>query len=668
MKAKGAETLPAMSASRSSRRKELRCPLQEHSASKTTLIRHRSDRFIPDRGSMDFDVARYLLSEKEKEKENNAYDTPSKESYRTELAATLLKDSNNTHNKSRILSFQNKPPAPPEDLQFFYFENSSAPLSKSSKSKRYISQSAERTLDAPDLVDDYYLNLLDWSVSNVLSIALGNTVYLWDASNSSTSELLSVDDDEGPVTSVNWAPDGRHIAVGLTNSVLQLWDYASNRQLRALRGHRARVGALAWNGPILTTGGLDGLIFNHDVRIRDSIIEIYRGHEQEVCGLKWSLSGQQLASGGNDNLLHIWDRNMASSNTASEYLHRIDGHRAAVKALAWCPFQSNLLASGGGSADRCIKFWNTHTGACLNTIDTNSQVCALMWNKHERELLSSHGFSQNQLTLWKYPSMGRIAELTGHTSRVLHLAQSPDGYTVASAAGDETLRFWQVFGTPDTLKRAKTKDEPGAFNKYLTYILAVTKIYFTYVDLVEMPNFGTLLECSNWHSPDGGTLLHRLQEMKHLGFGKYLPFKRTKLMRKELSKTAQLIGCTSGVLHLGQSLLITPLHQLQERRHLGTTDKLRRSSFQKDFPVCPSLAIGGTTIYFTSSNPGSQHHQPLDEHHAAVKALRHCPSHSDLLPSGGGIKPVDFMDYSSIARIPQLTGNKAASGTSVQCC
>ncbi len=31
-----------------------------------------------------------------------------------------------------------------------------------------------------------------------------------------------------------------------------------------------------------------------------------KGHEQEVCGLKWSPSGTQLASGGNDNLLHVW--------------------------------------------------------------------------------------------------------------------------------------------------------------------------------------------------------------------------------------------------------------------------------------------------------------------------------------------------------------------------
>jgi WD40 repeat protein len=51
------------------------------------------------------------------------------------------------------------------------------------------------------------------------------------------------------------------------------------------------------------------------------------------------------------------------------------------------------------------------------------QVCALQWSRHEREILSSHGFSQNQLCLWKYPSMVKMAELTGHTSRVLHLAQ-----------------------------------------------------------------------------------------------------------------------------------------------------------------------------------------------------------------------------------------------------
>ncbi|KAL0917733.1 hypothetical protein M5K25_012819 [Dendrobium thyrsiflorum] len=74
---------------------------------------------------------------------------------------------------------------------------------KITKSKRYIPPSAERTLDAPYLVDDFYLNLLDWRSINVFSIALGNTVYLWNASKGSTSELVTVEDDLGPITSVN---------------------------------------------------------------------------------------------------------------------------------------------------------------------------------------------------------------------------------------------------------------------------------------------------------------------------------------------------------------------------------------------------------------------------------------------------------------------------------
>ncbi|CAN1750930.1 Cell division cycle 20.1, cofactor of APC complex [Linum perenne] len=262
----------------------------------------------------------------------------------------------------------------------------------------HLLQTSEKILDAPGLVDNFYLNLLDWGSTNVLAVALGSSVYLWDASDSSVSELVTVDDELGPVTSVNWAPDGQHIAIGLNN--------------------------------------------------------------YQVCGLKWSASGQQLASGGSDHLVHIWD------NSRTQYLHRLEDHTSAVKALAWCPFQGNLLATGGGVGDRRIKFWNSDTGACLNSVDTGSQVCALLWNKKERELLSSHGYSQNHLTLWKYPSMLKMAELTGHNSRVLYMAESPNGCTVASAAGagDEKLRLWNVFGDPKEALKSAAKARPEPFS------------------------------------------------------------------------------------------------------------------------------------------------------------------------------------------------------------
>ena len=198
----------------------------------------------------------------------------------------------------------------------------------------------------------------------------------------------------------------------------------------------------------------------------DHKVGTLRGHAQEVCGLKWSPSGTQLASGGNDNILNVWDDRYASSAThaTDQALYRLDAHQAAVKALAWCPWQKNLLASGGGTADRMIRCWNSNSGMCLNEADTHSQVCALQWSMHDKELVSSHGYSHNQLILWKYPSMVKVAELTGHTSRVLHMAQSPDGTTVVTAAADETLRFWKILSGGEASKKERAAAKESILN------------------------------------------------------------------------------------------------------------------------------------------------------------------------------------------------------------
>lgn len=407
---------------------------------------YQGDRFIPNRSAMDLDIARFNLLRETKENTSSVLNitSPIKEEYRKKLAENLLHDGS-VPGEKKILAFKKKKsPALGTDEDFtlqFYSES----MGKSSAQKlyRHIPQSPERILDAPELVDDYYLNLLDWSSKNVLAVALGTSVYLWDAESGAITQLMQTVEDDDYVTSIAWAADGKHIAVGVNSTEVQIWDACKGNQVRRMAGHSARVGSLAWNGPTLSSGGRDSRIINHDVRARDHIVSILRGHNQEVCGLSWSLSGQQLASGGNDNLLHIWD--VAST----DHLYRLCDHQAAVKALAWCPFQTNLLASGGGTADRCIKLWNTQKGTCLNSLDTQSQVCSLVWSQHHKEILSSHGYSKNQLCLWRYPSMIKIAELTGHTARVLHLAQSPEGATVVSAAADETLRFWKVFVNPD---------------------------------------------------------------------------------------------------------------------------------------------------------------------------------------------------------------------------
>ena len=83
-----------------------------------------------------------------------------------------------------------------------------------------------------------------------------------------------------------------------------------------------------------------------------------------MCGLKWSPDDREVASGGNDNQLYIWGLHSTAP------VLRFSDHTAAVKAIAWSPHQHGLLASGGGTADRCIRFWNTATGSTLSHYDT----------------------------------------------------------------------------------------------------------------------------------------------------------------------------------------------------------------------------------------------------------------------------------------------------------
>ena len=76
-------------------------------------------------------------------------------------------------------------------------------------------------------------------------------------------------------------------------------------------------------------------------------------------------------------------------------------------------------------------------------------MCAMQWSEPHRELVSSHGFSDNQLCLWKtsnnLTSLTKVREFKSHSARVLHLAKSPDGTKIVSAGADESLRFWEIF-------------------------------------------------------------------------------------------------------------------------------------------------------------------------------------------------------------------------------
>ncbi|KAK6039440.1 hypothetical protein COOONC_23055 [Cooperia oncophora] len=128
------------------------------------------------------------------------------------------------------------------------------PTSAIKKSTRHIPQQPERVLDAPELKDDYYMNIIDWSSCGVVAVALSCTLYLWNAdsgeiqarfqsltcdhsvltSNESIETIfrfvlkvlfeLDEANEMNLITSVKWSLDGKFLAVGFKDGSLKLYD------------------------------------------------------------------------------------------------------------------------------------------------------------------------------------------------------------------------------------------------------------------------------------------------------------------------------------------------------------------------------------------------------------------------------------------------------------
>ncbi|KAL3524093.1 hypothetical protein ACH5RR_016927 [Cinchona calisaya] len=405
------------------------------------------DRFIPNRSLMDLDQAHSLLTSSDTEFRKPKFH----ENYRKKLNENLKLDIEGR--PFRMLVFRGSPKSSRRSSRHIdeMRRSDEEIIAGDSKQQRIFPKKESYILDAPNLKDDFYMNVMDWGRSNMLAVALGSALYTWNACNRATHKLLDVESESDYPTSLAWSGDAKMIAVGHMCSDIQIWDAEASKLVRSLRGHQNKVGSIAWNGHILTSGSEDKAIVNHDVRAKNSVTCYMKVHTRGVCSLKWSTTGNILASGGDDNLVYIWH---ASRMSSLHYMYRLKAHGAAVKALAWCPYNSDVLASGGGLDDGCLKIWNVQKGVCINSIDTQAQVSGLQWNRHHKEILSGHGYSrkntdcQNQLCLWKYPSMSKIGGSRNHESRVLHLSQSPDGSTVASAGADQTIRIWEVFGPP----------------------------------------------------------------------------------------------------------------------------------------------------------------------------------------------------------------------------
>lgn len=70
---------------------------------------------------------------------------------------------------------------------------------------------------------------MDWSASNVVTVALGKTIYLWNAGSGHIEQLREYENNEH-ACSLSWIQDGNILAIGNMDGTVELWDCEAKKK------------------------------------------------------------------------------------------------------------------------------------------------------------------------------------------------------------------------------------------------------------------------------------------------------------------------------------------------------------------------------------------------------------------------------------------------------
>ncbi|KAK6359248.1 hypothetical protein TWF696_000411 [Orbilia brochopaga] len=386
----------------------------------------------------------------------------------------------------------------------------------------------EMLLDAPGLRDDFYCTLLAYSpVSKVLAVALGSEIYGWtERSGAKPFKPWAATQ----ITAIAFSSTSGKLdilAVGRVDGVISLWGLGETVP-RAEAQHQAAVACVSFKPFESKRRGLSGrkdwtkcedLLLGDEagniyfyaiewdpepgsMACRMTLVRRMKVHTQQICGISWSTDATQVATGGNDNQCILFDvetpkdedsdsRDADEPNRELIIRHKWS-HNAAVKAIAFCPWQKSLIATGGGSNDRGIHFYHTFTGSSIATIKVSAQVTSLIWSTQRKEIAATFGYANPEhsirIAVFTWPECHKVVSIPwAEDMRALYALPYPGGppeskngrpsnvdcgATYSSdgkkyegclvvAASDETIRFHEVWGVIGT-KVKKRRGESSA--------------------------------------------------------------------------------------------------------------------------------------------------------------------------------------------------------------
>ncbi len=282
---------------------------------------------------------------------------------------------------------------------------------KQSKSKRHSERFDDIEVDTEDLaVGDDLGNI--WYYSVEWSNGEERDRFGW---HGRVTLLAKISAHTQQICGIAWSPDGTYLATGGNDNACLLFELSDIIPTREL-GVSSRTclphqnchleGMSCSNSFSCFAANASRRLFNHRNLLTNLLPTWTTSRTRSLSSsLPSVLTHTGSVVAGGDRTVFV---------PSNRQKHKLV-HAAAVKAIAFSPWQPSLLATGGGSNDRAIHFFHTPSGACLATINVFAQVTSLIWSKTKRELVATFGFAQPEhpyrIAIFAWPSCEQIAAI-----------------------------------------------------------------------------------------------------------------------------------------------------------------------------------------------------------------------------------------------------------------
>ncbi|KAJ5545026.1 hypothetical protein N7535_006586 [Penicillium sp. DV-2018c] len=264
----------------------------------------------------------------------------------------------------------------------------------------YIDVEVEELVAGDELGNIWYYSI-EWSDEE------DRAKWKW---NGSMTLLAKICAHKQQICGLAWSPDEKYLASGGNENACLLFDLAEIIPPRRsdVRVSSApppdtpssyRLGAF----PYFSLGSAATRMFNRRPPLNNFISSLVTTFKRSSATSVTNHAGILISGGGRTILVPF-----------SRHKHLLP-HSAAVKAIAFAPWQPSLLATGGGTNDRTIRFYHTRSGACLATINVLAQVTSLIWSESKREIVATFGYARPEhpfrIAVFAWPSCAQVAAI-----------------------------------------------------------------------------------------------------------------------------------------------------------------------------------------------------------------------------------------------------------------